>query len=242
VSDILNEPENVLENRQASPDFSHVDTWIFDLDNTLYPSRCNLFAQVDQRMSAFIADYLRVDPVEARRIQKLYYVEHGTTLNGLMKEHGMKPEAFLDYVHDIDVSMLEANKRLSKAIDRLKGRKLVLTNGSRGHALNVTGQLGLTDHFDEFYGIEALGYAPKPHAAAYDRFLELSGTEPLRAAMFEDIARNLEVPHTLGMTTVWVRPPLHPDAARHEKLAHEGADGPHVHHVTDTLEDFLETL
>lgn len=227
-------------------DFSRIETWVFDLDNTLYPARCNLFAQVDERMGAFIAEFLNVDAEEARRIQKLYYVEHGTTLNGLMKEHGLKPDAFLDYVHDIDVSIVEPDPQLGKAIERLAGRKVILTNGSLGHAQNVTQRLGIADHFDAIYGIEALGFEPKPRASAYDRFLQLSGTEPLRAAMFEDIARNLEVPHTLGMTTVWVRPgpPPGPDTsiARHERLSHEGADGPHVHHVTDDLKAFLEAL
>ena len=127
-----------------------------------------------------------------------------------------------------------------------KGRKVILTNGSLGHAQNVTQRLGIADHFDAVYDIAALGFEPKPRASAYDRFLELSGTEPMRAAMFEDIARNLEVPHMLGMTTVWVRPgpPPGPDSsvARHERLSHEGADGPHIHHVTDDLKTFLEAL
>lgn len=230
----------------ARPDFSHIETWVFDLDNTLYPARCNLFAQVDERMGAFISEFLKVDLAEARRIQKLYYVEHGTTLNGLMKEHGMQPDDFLAYVHDIDVSMVDPAPELGKAIDRLKGRKVILTNGSLSHAHNVTERLGISGHFDAVYDIAALGFEPKPRATAYDRFLALSGTEPMRAAIFEDIARNLEVPHMLGMTTVWVRPgpPPGPDAsiARHERLSHEGADGPHVHHVTDDLRTFLEAL
>lgn len=221
--------------------FAHVDSWIFDLDNTLYPPACDLFAQVDERMTAFIARYLGVDPVEARRIQKDFYIEHGTTLSGLMAVHGLEPKEFLDFVHDIDVSAVMADAALGEAIARLPGRKIVFTNGSVAHAENVVRQLGIDHVFDGIFDIVTAQYEPKPRRRAYECLIEATGIEPARAAMFEDIARNLEAPHALGMTTVWVRPGL-PGPERHQQLSHEGADGPHVHHVTDNLSDFLRGI
>jgi len=223
------------------PGFSHIETWVFDLDNTLYPPKCDLFAQVDVRMRDFISDYLKIDPVEARRLQKLYYVEHGTTLNGLMRVHDLKPAAFLDYVHQIDVSHMPPANDLNTALSRLPGRKVIFTNGTTAHAENVTNQLGITHHFSAVYDIVSVDYMPKPNRASYDRFLADSGIDPTRASMFEDIARNLVAPHDLGMTTVWVRPG-EPGPERHQQMAHEGAEGPHVHHVTDDLATFLHSL
>lgn len=227
--------------KPATRGFSHVETWIFDLDNTLYPPACDLFAQVDERMTAFIGRYLNVDPVEARRIQKDFYIEHGTTLSGLMTVYGLEPAAFLDFVHDIDVSAVIADAELGEAIAKLPGRKLIFTNGSLRHAENVARRLGIDHVFDGIFDIVAVKYEPKPRLLAYERFVEASGIEPARAAMFEDIARNLEVPHALGMTTVWVRPGL-PGPERHQQLSHEGSDGPHVHHVTDDLRGFLGSI
>lgn len=215
-----------------------MNAWVFDLDNTLYPPACDLFAQVDERMTAFIGRYLGVDAVEARRIQKDFYIEHGTTLSGLMAVYGLEPAAFLDFVHDIDVSAVLADAGLGEAIQRLPGRKLIFTNGSLKHAENVARRLGIDHVFDGIFDIVAVQYEPKPRLRAYERFVEASGIDPARAAMFEDIARNLEVPHTLGMTTVWVRPGL-TGPERHQQLSHEGWDGPHVHHVTDDLRGFL---
>ena len=237
----------------APSSFAHIDTWVFDLDNTLYPARSNLFAQIDRRMSAFIADFLGVDETEARRVQKDYYVEHGTTLSGLMKVHGINPDDFLSYVHEIDISHIDPDTALDAALGQLKGRKVIFTNGSKTHAVNVTRQLGIADHFDAMIDIAAVRYVPKPDRRAYDYFLEASDVDPRRAAMFEDIARNLLAPHALGMTTVWVRPYLvepaglveqsgEPSAERHQQLSHEGADGAHVHHVTDDLTAFLSGL
>ncbi|MDE1173066.1 MAG: pyrimidine 5'-nucleotidase [Parvibaculaceae bacterium] len=221
--------------------FAHVDQWVFDLDNTLYPSHCDLFAQVDERMCAFIGDYLKVDPVRAKEIQKGFYIEHGTTLAGLMKVHGMDPADFLAFVHDIDVSPVEPNPALGALIDRLPGRKLIFTNGSVAHAENVLARLGIAHVFDDIYDIVATDYAPKPRQEAYERMIARSGLAPESAAMFEDIARNLEVPHALGMATVWVRPGIM-GPERHHSLSHEGADGPHVHHVTGDLAAFLTGL
>ncbi len=233
-------PENAHQSLK-NPDFLHIETWVFDLDNTLYPPECDLFSQVDVRMRDFISDYLSVDLEEARRLQKLYYVEHGTTLNGLMQVHDLAPKAFLDYVHQIDVSHIAPAVDLDQAIARLPGRKVIFTNGTVAHAENVTRQLGITHHFDEVYDIVAVDYSPKPEPQAYDRFLTGTGIDPRRSAMFEDIARNLLAPHALGMTTVWVRPG-EPGPERHQQMSHEGSDGDHVHHVTDDLTEFLQAL
>ncbi|MGF1454744.1 MAG: pyrimidine 5'-nucleotidase [Alphaproteobacteria bacterium] len=221
------------------PDLRHVTTWVFDLDNTLYPADGQIFAQVDQRMSAFIADYLDVDPMEARRVQKLYYHEFGTTLSGLMTVHGMAPKPFLDYVHDIDVSMVEPDTALDEALARLPGRKVIYTNGSVAHAENVLGRLGIRRHFTDIFDIVAADYVPKPHRAAYEHIFSHGRIDPRSAIMFEDIARNLEAAYALGLVTVWVRPrqalPGDGDTASAEELARH----PHIHHVTDDLAAFL---
>ncbi|WP_421862043.1 pyrimidine 5'-nucleotidase [Parvibaculum sp.] len=228
--------------KAAGPrDFLAVETWVFDLDNTLYPPECDLFAQVDLRMTAFISRYLDVDAVEAKRIQKDFYIEHGTTLSGLMSVYGLEPTEFLRFVHDIDVTAVLADAALGQAIEALPGRKIVFTNGSLAHAENVIRQLGIGHVFSGIFDIVSTEYEPKPRHRAYERFLHASGIEPTRAAMFEDIARNLEVPHALGMTTVWVRPSI-AGTERHHRLSHEGADGDHVHYVTDNLRGFLEGL
>lgn len=221
--------------------FSHVESWIFDLDNTLYPPACDLFAQVDERMTAFIGHYLGLDPLEARRIQKDFYVEHGTTLSGLMAVHGLEPAGFLDYVHDIDVTAVMADARLGEAIAALPGRKFIFTNGSVKHAENVARQLGIDHVFDGIFDIVTARYEPKPKRGAYEHFIAASGADPRSAAMFEDIARNLEVPHALGMTTVWVRPGLI-GPERHQQISHEGAGDGHVHHVTEDLAAFLRAI
>ncbi len=226
-------------------DFAHVEHWVFDLDNTLYPPACDLFAQIDQRMTEFISSYLELDMVEARLIQKDFYVKHGTTLAGLMEVHGLEPGKFLAHVHKIDVSVVVPDPALGRAIAALPGTKVVFTNGSVAHAENVLTQLGIADVFTGIYDIVTTGYAPKPARLAYDRFVAASGIAPARAAMFEDIPRNLIVPHELGMKTVWVRPD-EPSSAmapeRYQQLSHEGGEGPHIHHATDDLKVFLETL
>ncbi len=222
--------------------FSGIETWIFDLDNTLYPADNGVFAQVDAKMTTFISEYLGVDEAEAHRLQKLYYREHGTTLAGLMQVHGLPPKPFLDYVHDIDVSFIEPDPALGAALDRISGRKVVYTNGSFAHAENVLERLGITDRFDDVFDIEAAGYIPKPDRAAYERILERGAIDPRRAVMFEDIARNLEAAHALGMVTVWVRGsgPWSTEVDGDHLSPEEIARHPHVHHVTTDLTAFLE--
>lgn len=222
--------------------FAHVEHWVFDLDNTLYPSACDLFSQIDLRMTGFIAEYLKLAHDEARLIQKSFYVEHGTTLAGLMAVHGMDPAAFLDHVHDIDLSILPPAPELGATISRLPGRKVIFTNGSVRHAENIITRLDIADAFDAIYDIVTTGYAPKPGRDAYERFIAASGINPQRAAMFEDLPRNLAIPHEIGMTTIWVRPQGEAGPERYQKLSHEGGDGAHVHHATDDLHAFLQRL
>ena len=220
--------------------FEHVETWIFDLDNTLYPSSCRLFDQIDERMGAFISGLLKVDRAEARRIQKQFFCDHGTTLRGLMSEHGVHPDAFLDFVHDIDHTPIPADPALAQALEALPGRKLVFTNGTVAHADKVLARLGLVGHFSGIFDIVHADYIPKPALGPYQKFVRDHAVEPARAAMFEDIARNLEVPHRLGMTTVLVSHPGNEDAL----ILNRPDDGPqdHVHHRTDNLARFLQVI
>lgn len=206
-----------------------IDTWIFDLDNTLYPASCDLFRQIDTRMAAFIADALGVASAEARTIQKQYYHEHGTTLRGLMLHHGIKPDAYLDYVHDIDLSVLPPAPALDAALAALPGRKLVFTNGSTAHAERVMARLGVDHHFDDVFDIRAADFVPKPEPDAYHRLVGRNRVAADRAALFEDIAANLAPANALGMTTVWVR-----HAA---SRAPESDD--FIDHVTEDLVTFL---
>ncbi len=221
--------------------FSHVETWVFDLDNTLYPHHLNLWQQVDERIRDYIADFLKVSRDEAFRVQKDYYRRYGTSMRGLMTEHGMKPDDFLDFVHEIDHSPLTPNAPLGAALERLPGRKLILTNGTRKHADAVMRRLAVHTHFEDVFDIVAAELEPKPSPRTYDRFLAAHGVDPQKAAMFEDLARNLTVPHALGMTTVLVVPEKTREVFR-EAWELEGSEAAHVDHVTDNLVGFLETL
>jgi putative hydrolase of the HAD superfamily len=213
------------------PGLDHVEVWIFDLDNTLYSPRHNLFAQIDRRMSEFIADYLSIDVAEAKRLQKDHFRRHGTTLRGLMNEHAMAPDAFLDYVHDIDLGPLPPNRPLREALSRLRGRKLIFTNATRAHAERVTRHLEIDEFFEDIFDIVDADYLPKPDRRPYEKLLERYDVRPERAAMIEDIARNLEPAAALGMTTALLP---HPN-----QWAKAGADGAHVHHLVDDLADWL---
>jgi putative hydrolase of the HAD superfamily len=221
--------------------FGHVDTWVFDLDNTLYSHHLNLWQQVDQRIREYIVNFLDITHEEAFRLQKDYYQRYGTSMRGLMTVHGMKPDDFLDFVHQIDHSPLEPNAALGAAIERLPGRKLILTNGTRRHADAVLARLELDRHFDDVFDIMAAELEPKPSAQTYERFLQAHDVDAGKAAMFEDLARNLAVPHALGMTTVLVVPENTREVFR-ESWELEGRDAPHVDHVTDDLVGFLQSI
>jgi putative hydrolase of the HAD superfamily len=217
--------------------FGHVETWIFDLDNTLYPHEARVWPQVDERITLYLMQHFQMDGLSARALQKHYYHRYGTTLRGLMEEEGIDPAHFLDFAHDIDHSAIELNPLLGDAIEKLPGRKLILTNGSRKHAESVAMKLGIFDHFDDVFDIEAAGFTPKPDRRAYEIFLERHEVEPSRAAMFEDIAKNLVVPHDLGMTTCLVLPKT-VDPFR-DAFEQEVVSAPHIDHTTTDLAGFL---
>jgi putative hydrolase of the HAD superfamily len=226
-------------------DLRHVESWVFDLDNTLYPAECHLFSQIDARMTAFIRETLRVDHDEARRLQKHYYVKYGTTLAGLMAEHRTSPDDFLDYVHDIDHSVVPKDESLRRAVAALPGRRFIFTNGSVAHAEKVLGRIGLSGLFDDVFDIKAADWMPKPHRGTYERFLAAHRVAPREAAMFEDLAHNLEAAHALGMTTVLVAQEAtwFADEPADKRPARPGDARPgHVHHVTDDLAGFLTLI
>jgi putative hydrolase of the HAD superfamily len=221
--------------------FDHVEAWVFDLDNTLYPVDCNLFAQIDRRMGEFIQNSFGIPHAEAQRLRETYYYEHGTTLAGLVLLHGTSPDAFLDYVHDIDLSAVLPSSELAASLDALPGRKFIFTNGSRKHAEAVMARLGVSGHFEDICDIHALEYIhPKPMREAYERFSRAHGVVPHQAAMFDDLPHNLETAHQIGMTTVLVH-------GLTEHPAHQAMAGwtelpAHIHHRTEALAPFLAKI
>jgi putative hydrolase of the HAD superfamily len=225
------------QSRPMPRGFGSVETWVFDLDNTLYPHHL-LWQQVDDRIRAYVAEFLKVSKDEAFRVQKDYYKRYGTTMRGLMTEHGLDADHYLDYVHQIDHSPLMPNPKLGAAIAQLSGRKLILTNGTRKHADAVMRRLEISQHFEDVFDIIAAELEPKPSPKTYERFLARHEVDPGKAAMFEDLARNLEAPHALGMTTVLVVPEGQREVFR-EDWELEGRDAAHVDHLTDDLAGFL---
>lgn len=207
--------------------FEHVTSWVFDVDNTLYPESARLFDQIEILMNTYIVDNLKVSEAEATSLRRQYWQDHGTTLAGLMLKHDIDPDPFLAAVHDIDLTHLSENLALRDAIERLPGRKIVFTNGSRQHALQVVKACGLEGVFDQHYGIEDAGYCPKPHPSAFSRVFTKDGLKPAEAAMFEDDPRNLEVPHDLEMRTV---------------LVGSNKQAAHIHFSTDDLTQFIRDL
>ena len=222
-------------------DFSHVTEWVFDLDNTRYPHHVNLFAQIDKNMSAFVAELLQLEPDEARALQKRYYHEHGTTLQGLMLNHGINPDDFLERAHAIDYSALLPHPELGEAIKALPGRKFIFTNGSVPHAQAAARALGILDHFDDIFDIVAADYVPKPAGATYEKFAALHRVETRQAAMFEDLPRNLKVPKALGMRTVLLVP-RNLDDVLMERWEVFSQEDDHIDYVTDDLAGFLAGL
>lgn len=215
----------------AALDIDTVETWIFDLDNTLYPATYNVFAQVDQRMGEFLTNYLGVEHDAAKSEQKRLFRKYGTSLRGLMLEYGMDPGPFLNYVHQLDLSLIPRHDRLNDVLHRLPGRKLIFTNGTAEYADRVVGQLGLDDHFEAVHDIIACAYLPKPDRSGYDLMCHRYGIEPTTAVMVEDIAKNLVPAAALGMTTIWV--------PANNEWSSEGT-GEHIDHVAPDLAEFLE--
>jgi putative hydrolase of the HAD superfamily len=234
-----NQAAHVETQETPAPDFRHVESWIFDLDNTLYPAASGLFAQIDAKMTAFVQNLLGLGVDDARGLQKAYYREHGTTLNGLMRVHGVDPDDYLGFVHDIDLSGLEPDARLRPAIARLPGRRYVFTNGCRDHAARVLDRLALGGLFDAVWDIRTVGYRPKPDREAYRELLAASAVAPARAAMFEDAARNLVPARELGLTTVWLK-----NGSVWSKQGPEfpAATPDHIDYEIDDLPHFLQTI
>jgi putative hydrolase of the HAD superfamily len=216
------------------PALAHVESWIFDLDNSLYSPSLDLFALIDLRMGEYIQRLLGCDPLEARRVQKAHFLEHGTTLAGLMREHGVDPHDFLDFVHDIDLARLTADPALVAALDRLPGRKFIFTNADEGHARRVLDRLGFANAFDGMHDIHAMAYVPKPNPAAYEVLCARHGIDPGRALFVDDMARNLVPAKALGMMTVWL------DNGS-EKGGHD-ADLESIDYVAGSLGEWLETI
>lgn len=207
--------------------FSHVHTWVFDLDNTLYPPQMRLFDQIERRMTAYVMRALDVSRETADHLRRHYWAEYGTTLAGLMACHDIDPEPFMDEVHDIDFGVLTADPHLAEAIAALPGRKIIYTNGCAPYARNVIEARGLSGLFDAIYGVEHADYLPKPDAGAFARVFAQDAVDVKRAAMFEDEPRNLLVPHALGLRTVLVGQPC---------------EAAHIHHQTQDLTAFLEQI
>jgi putative hydrolase of the HAD superfamily len=193
-----------MSSESTPSDLSHIKSWVFDLDNTLYPADVEFFSQIVRKIERYVARYLSLEPEAALHLQKEYLTEYGTTLSGMMAVHGMDPAPFLDYVHDVDLGFLKPNAALRENISTLPGKKYIFTNGSKAHAKNVASHLNLFDLFDGHFGVEDTGYIPKPKAHAYDVFLKVFDIDPKSAIFFEDNLRNLEVPKQLGMRTVLV--------------------------------------
>jgi len=218
------------------PDLRHVECWIFDLDNTLYSAHCGVFDQIDARMTLFVARHFGLDLREAVHLQKALYRDHGTTLNGLMREHGVDADAYLAYVHDVALDALAPSHALAAGLERLPGRRFVFTNGCRRHAERVLARLAIESAFEDIWDIRTTDFVPKPAAQAFETVTARSGIAPRRAAMFEDMARNLVPAHGLGMTTVWLR--------NDSPWSRQGPDHPvpepaHIHYETDDLARFL---
>ncbi|MDP6603854.1 MAG: pyrimidine 5'-nucleotidase [Rhodospirillales bacterium] len=229
-----NPPDLARDGAGASRALVATETWIFDLDNTLYPASTNLFDQVDARITEYIAKLLSLDHKEARATQKRYFHEYGTSMRGLMTRHGVDPRPFLDFVHEIDMTVLDPAPELDAALDRLPGRKIIFTNGDTAHAEKVMQRLGVERHFDAIFDIHESDYVPKPQPGPYAKLVARFGISPERAVMIEDLAINLVPAAAIGMTTVWVR--------TDSEWADDGAADAHVHHVVDDLAGWLAAL
>ena len=214
------------------------ETWVFDLDNTLYPASCGLMAEVSSRMTRFVADTLKLEPDAALIEQKRMFREHGTTLRGLMNYHDVDPVHFMDYVHAVDYSVVGPMPRLNAALDQLPGRKVVFTNASTANAETVLGNLGIADHFTGIFDVAAADYVPKPNPKPYETLARQHAFDPAHAVMLEDIGPNLRPAAQMGMTTVWVR--YNPENDPYWAVPEEDSD--YIHHETDDLITWLESV
>ena len=214
--------------------FNSIKYWIFDLDNTLYSGQTQVFAQVDKKMSKYISDKLNVDLIKAKEIQKNYFYQYDTTLNGMIKNHRIDPEEFLEFVHDVDISFLQKDYKLAEEIKKLNGKKIIFTNGSRKHALNVTKKIGIDKLFDGIFDIVSADYIPKPSIEPYKKLVEEHKIDPKLSVLVEDIARNLKPAYEMGMKTIWIE--------NEEPWAKEFSDGEFVNFKTNNLSEFLKKI
>ena len=225
-------------NKACSPylheQIAEAEFWIFDLDNTLYPAECKLFTQIEKNMTRYVMEFLALGHDEAYSIQKKYFQDHGTTMNGLMLHHNLDPEHYLDYVHQIDLDNVPKNPALDSTLSKLPGKKLIFTNGSTGHARNVINHLGIERHFEGIFDIVDSQFIPKPDPSVYTSLIQQFGVRPEKAVMVEDMAKNLRPAAEMGMTTVWVRT----DSA----WAIEDFSTSFIHHVVDDLTHWLASL
>ena len=215
-------------------ELKNIKFWLFDLDNTLYSGATKVFDQVDKRMSEFISTKLNISKEEAKKIQKNYFIEYNTTLNGMIKNHKIDANEFLEFVHDIDLSFLKKDKQLDEEIEKIKGKKIIFTNGSRAHAQNVTKRLGIERHFDDIFDIVSADFIPKPSLKTYQKLIEKYKIEPQYSIFIEDIARNLKPAYELGMKTVWIE--------NDEPWAAEFSDAEFINYKTDKLSKFLKEI
>jgi putative hydrolase of the HAD superfamily len=212
----------------------NIKYWIFDLDNTLYSGKTKVFDQVDKKMSKFICDKLNVSIEEAKKIQKNYFHEYNTTLNGMIKNHEIDANEFLEFVHDVNLDFLKADKPLKKEITNLNGKKFIFTNGSKAHAKNVTKRIGIEKLFDGVFDIVESEFIPKPSIEPYKKIIEKYKIEPQYSIFIEDIARNLKPAHELGMKTLWIK--------NDEPWAAEFSDSDFINYKTDNLAKFLKDI
>ena len=208
--------------------------WIFDLDNTLYSGETRVFEQVDKRMSKYISEKLNVSILEAKEIQKSYFYKYNTTLNGMMKNHKIEANEFLEFVHDIDIDFLKKDMPLGEELRKLEGKKIIFTNGSKKHALNVTQRIGIDQYFDDIFDIVDCNFIPKPKMEPYKKLVEKHKIDPNLCVLIEDIARNLKPAYEMGMKTVWIE--------NKEPWAAKFSDSDFINYRTKNLTEFLKKI
>jgi len=213
-----------------------INTWIFDLDNTLYSADSGIFQQVHDLMGKFVSNHLDIGIEEAKIIQKNYYKQHGTTLRGMMDNHGVDPDHFLAEVHKLDYSIVGPNHKLNEELKKLQGRKIIYTNANMQHALDVLERIELSNFFDEIYDIKMANYIPKPELAPYEQMIAQFDIETKSSAMFDDIAKNLVPAKTVGFTSVWI------DAGYENFSDDIKASKQYLDHETTNITEFLEDV
>ena len=215
-------------------ELTKIKYWIFDLDNTLYSGQTKVFSEVDKKMSSFISKKFNVDLVEAKKNQKEYFYEYGTTLSGLTKKKNIDPNEFLEFVHDIDISWLPEDKILKEELIKIKDKKYIFSNGSHAHIKNVTIQLGIYGLFDGAFDITDADFVPKPHIDPYKKMIKKFKLDSKQSILIKDIAHNSEQAKNLGMKTCWLE--------NNEAFAKKDADKPYIDYKINSLPSFLQKI